>query len=146
MTIMKRLLIVIHIIVGLGGLVGGYSAITNPMEPMGAPIEMLKNSPFTDFLIPGLILFFVIGVGNIVSAVLFSRKIIYQGYISSVFSWALVIWIVVQCIMIQDVVFLHVFFFIVGIVQALLSFLLLYEQKLFPSNLVIMLSKKIFKS
>ncbi len=144
MTIIRRILVVLHVIIGIGGLVGGYSAIINPMEPMGAPVEILKNSPFTNFLIPGLILFFILGIGNLVSAALFFKKLAYQGYISSVFSWALVIWIIVQCIMIQDIVFLHVFFFFVGIVQAFLSFLLLYERKLFPSNIVLWLIKRLF--
>jgi len=114
MIIVKRLLVVLHVIVGVGGLAGGYNAIAHPMAPMGASVELLKNSPFTDFLIPGLILFSIIGVGNLISAVLFLKKLPYQGYISSVFSWALVIWIIVQCMMIQAVVFLHVLFFIIG--------------------------------
>ena len=142
MTIIRRLLIVLHVIVGIGGLAGGYNAIAHPMAPMGASVELLKNSPFTDFLIPGLILFSIIGIGNLISAVLFLKKLPYQGYVSSVFSWALVIWIIVQCIMIQAVVFLHVLFFIIGLVQAFLSFFLLYERKLFPSNVVVWFFKK----
>ena len=130
---------------GLGALAGGIAAITNPQAPFGMPVEVLKNSPFHDFLIPGLILFVVIGLGNLFSAAMFRTKTKYQGYISSVFSWALVIWIVVQCIMLWSVVFLHVLFFAIGLVQAILSASLLFEHQLFPANIALYFYRKLVK-
>lgn len=127
----------LHAIVGIGGMAGGLAAILNPEAPMGAPVEMLKNSPFSNFLIPGIILFTVIGVGNVISAAIIPFKWRFQGYLSSVFSWALVIWIVVQCIMINSVMFPHVLFFIIGLVEAVLSMIILFKQRLFPANIVI---------
>ena len=137
MKTVKHVLFVLHIIVGVGAIFGGLGAIMNPQEPMGITVDALKNSPFRDFLIPGIILFAVIGLGNLFSAAMYLTKTKYQGYISSVFSWALVIWIVVQCIMLWAVAFLHVLFFAIGLVQAFLSALLLFEYKLFPTNIII---------
>jgi hypothetical protein len=142
MKIIYRSLIVLHILVGIGALAGGFAAITDPRSPFGAPVDMLKNSPFDDFFIPGLLLFGVIGIGNLFSGAMFFAKTKYQGYISSVFSWALVIWIIVQVIMLQAVVFLHVLFFIIGLVQAALSMVLLFEYRLFPTNIVLNILKK----
>jgi len=48
-----------------------------------------------------------------------------------------VIWIVVQCIMLNDVVFLHVLYFIIGLIQAGLSMAMLAEHRLFPINIMI---------
>lgn len=127
----------LHAFVGLGGIAGGMAAILNPEAPMGAPVDMLKNSPFSNFLIPGIILFAVIGVGNVVSAAVIPFKWKFQGYLSSIFSWALVIWIVVQCIMINAIAALHIIFFIVGLVEAALSMIILFKEKLFPANIVI---------
>ena len=116
---------------------GGLAAIINPQSPMGMPVDVLKNSPFSNFLMPGVILFTIIGLGNIVSALIFRFKLKFQGYISSIFSWALVIFIIVQCLMINAVVFLHILFFIIGLIQASLSIIILFEKHLFPTNLVL---------
>ncbi|WFR54913.1 hypothetical protein QA584_14940 [Anaerocolumna sp. AGMB13025] len=142
MKIVYRSLIVLHILVGVGALFGGFAAITDPLSPLGAPVDMLKKSPFHDFFIPGLLLFCVIGLGNLFSGAMFFAKSKYQGYISSVFSWALVIWIVVQVIMLQAVAFLHVLFFFIGLVQAALSMALLFEHRLFPTNIILDILKK----
>ena len=138
-----RLLFALHGFVGLGAVAGGLAAIINPYEPLGMSIEPLKNSPFSNYLIPGIILFTVIGLGNIISALMFRFKSRFQGYISSVFSWALVIWIIVQCIMLNGVVFLHVLFFIIGLIEAVLSMILLFEQRLFPINIILKFYNKI---
>ncbi len=134
-------LFALHILVGIGAVCGGLAAITDPNSPMGIPTETLEYSPFDNFLIPGLILFAVIGLGNLLSAGMFLARTKYQGYISSVFSWALVIWIIVQVIMLRSVVFLHVLFFLIGLVQALLSAALLFEKRLFPANVVLKILK-----
>ena len=132
-----RLLFGLHLFVGIGAMFGGLAAITNPQAPLGISVETLKNSPFNNYLIPGIILFTIIGLGNVISGLMFRYKLKFQAYISSVFSWALVIWIVVQCIMLNGVVFLHVLFFIIGSIQAILSIIILFNKRLFPANLIL---------
>jgi hypothetical protein len=139
------LIFALHAFVGIGAMAGGLGTILNPEAPMGAPVEMLENSPFSNFLIPGIILFTIIGLGNVISAIAILFKSRFQGYISSVFSWALVIWIVVQCIMIRSIVFLHVLFFIIGLVEVVLSMIILFKQQLFPSSIILKYYKKISK-
>jgi hypothetical protein len=132
-----RLLFALHLFVGIGAMAGGLAAITNPQTPLGISVEVLKKSPFSNFLIPGIILFTIIGVGNIISALMFRFKLRFQGYISSVFSWALVIWIVVQCIMMNSIVFLHVLFFTIGLIEAGLSMIIIFKKRLFPANIIL---------
>lgn len=138
----KPLLIFSHGFVGIGALAGGLAAIINPNNPMGITIETLANSPFSNFLIPGIILFVIIGMGNIVSVISLRLDYRFQGYISSIFSWALVIWIVVQCIMLNEIVPLHIIFFVIGLVEAVLSAIILFKQRLFPANFVLTFLRK----
>ena len=143
MKIVYRLLFALHVFVGIGAMAGGLGAISDPQAPMGISVDLLKNSPFSNYLIPGIILFTIIGLGNVISALMFHFKSRFQGYISSVFSWALVIWIVVQCIMLNTVAFQHIIFFIIGLIQATLSMIILFEERLFPSNIILNLYKKL---
>lgn len=137
MKVARRSLFILHAFVGIGALAGGLAAITNPEEPLGVTVDALKNSPFENFLIPGIILFTIIGLGNILSATTLALNSKFQGYISSVFSWALVIWIVVQCIMLEDIVPLHIIFFVIGLVEAIISTGILFEKRLFPADLIL---------
>ncbi|NSW91753.1 MAG: hypothetical protein HPY74_13975 [Firmicutes bacterium] len=136
-----RLLFALHLFVGIGAIFGGLAAIIDPEEPLGITVEALKNSPFKNYLIPGIILFTIIGLGNIFSALMCRFKPQFQGYISSVFGWALVIWIVVQCIMLNTVAFPHILFFIIGVIKAVLSAIILFKQRLFPANIILNLIK-----
>jgi hypothetical protein len=145
MRIVYRLLFALHIFVGIGAIFGGLTAIINPQEPLGMSAEYLKSSPFNNYLIPGIILFTIIGLGNIISGLMLRFKLRFQGYISSVFSCALVIWIVVQCIMLNTMAFLHILFFIIGLIETVLSMFLLIEQNLFPANLIVSFCRKVIK-
>lgn len=137
MKFTHRLLCGLHLFVGIGAVGGGLAGILNPQAPLGMPLELLQSSPFDNYLIPGLILFVIIGLGNLFSAYTFRLKSRYQGYISSVFSWALVIFIVVQCLMLNLIYFLHIIFFFVGLIMAGLAAIILYEQRHFPANLIL---------
>ncbi len=143
MKIIRGTLFIVHLFVGFGALAGGFAAITDPWKPLGITVDALKYSPFHNFFIPGLILFLVMGLGNIFCAFLFHFKTRYQGYVSGVFSGALVIWIIVQCIMLRAVASLHVIFFLIGFVQGILALSLLFEQRLFPANIILAILKKV---
>ncbi|MFT4144289.1 MAG: hypothetical protein QM644_07505 [Mobilitalea sp.] len=137
MKLVYRVLLFLHVFVGVGAMGGGLMAILNPEGPGGMPTDALKYSPFNDFLIPGIILFVLIGLGNVFCSLLMIFKIKYQAYISCIISAALVIWIIVQCIILRAVVSLHIIFFIIGLVEGVLSLLLLFQQRLFPTNIII---------
>lgn len=130
-----RFLFILHTFVSVGALFGGIGGMLDPHEPLGIPAELLEGSPFSSYFVPSLILFVVIGLGHGFSALTAKRNSKNQGYISSVFSWALMIWIVVQCIMINTVDFLHVLYFLIGLAGAIVAMRILYEQRLFPANL-----------
>lgn len=140
-----KTLFFLHIFVGIGAIFGGMMAILYPEGPAGMSVDVLKNSPFKDYLIPGIILFTVIGLGNLISALTLHLKSRFQAYISSIFGWALVIWIIVQCIMLNSIVHLHIIYFIIGLIQAAFAMHLLFKEELFPANIALAILRRIRK-
>ena len=62
----RNLLIFLLAILGLGAIFGGAVFIISPSGKLfGMPQSMLENSPFNNFLIPGIILFSVLGLAPI---------------------------------------------------------------------------------
>jgi hypothetical protein len=49
MKYLRVLLIIIHTIIGIGALAGGYACLADPITPAGASVEMLQGSPFTTY-------------------------------------------------------------------------------------------------
>ncbi|MFP4021450.1 MAG: hypothetical protein ACLFUK_07580 [Halanaerobium sp.] len=127
---MKKLLIFLHAFVGIGALFGGGGAILNPVDPMGITVDALKNSPFSNFLIPGIILLVVIGFGNIFAAAVLYYEYKYSLYISHLMGLALVGWIAVQCVMMRAINFLHIIYFIIGGIETLLSLRLIMRKRI----------------
>ena len=128
---------------GIGGLAGGGACLLNPENPAGAPLELLKNSPFKNFLIPGIILFTLVGIGNVSAAVLVPFHLKYQVYISGILGCILVGWIVVQCIMIKQINFMHVASFTIGLTLAVLSIIIAFKLRLYPTELILKIFNKI---
>lgn len=140
----KRIvMLVFHVFVGMGAVAGGLGAILNPVAPGGANVELLKTGPFETFLIPGIILFTLFGLGNLTAAILLvtrwrrpERDLLLHGYAAGILGAGMIVWIVVQCLMLQMIVPLHVIMFSVGVLQGLYAFKLLWDHSAFPTNLV----------
>ena len=110
----------------LSGLGGGAFLIADPTgETLNLSLSFLINSPFPDYLIPGIILFTVLGVYPlIVTAGLWKRK--YWGWLGSIFlGIALLIWIFVEILIIgyQSEPPLQLIYGILGIVILFLALL-----------------------
>jgi len=130
-------IIILHAFVGIGGMFGGIGIIIDPSgEGYGVSVDLLKNSPFNDFFIPGLFLFFIIGIGDIIVSIFAYKKHKYLVYLSGLMGGVLMTWIVIQCIMIETVAALHVIFFLLGLIEVLLAFILADKNNLFPLNLL----------
>lgn len=133
----RKMIIGLHWLVGVGAAAGASGVLIDPSgKTMGVPLEILQYSPFADFLIPGLFLFIVLGIGNIVAAVLTMKSVKYITYVNCILAGILVLWIIIQCIMLRDIVALHVIFFLIGVLQGILGLLELYSKNLFPMNII----------
>lgn len=82
---------------GLSGLGGGIGLMVDPSgEALGLSMGLLQDSPFPDYLVPGLVLFIVLGMAPVVVA-----RMVWEGrpgswMASLAVGAALVTWIVVQ--------------------------------------------------
>ena len=59
---LSKALGILQLFIGLGAVAGGLGLVLEPDgSNLGMPLSMLEHSPFSDFLIPGLVLLLVNG-------------------------------------------------------------------------------------
>ena len=136
MRIIRILLVILHLFIGAGAVAGGLAAILNPLAPLGMTVESVPGFQFDSFLIPGIILFGLIGIGNLAAAVPVFCKRRWLGYSSGVLGCALMGWIVIQCLMLGSVVALHVIYFVLGAATGCLALAALTVESLWPGTWV----------
>ncbi len=121
----------LQMFIGLGGAAGGFGLVTDPSgKNLGFHVDLLSKSPFSDYLIPGLILLVVIGLGSLAGGVLSIVRYRHAGEIAAVSGAFLMIWIVVQVWWIGLTVWLQPLFFGLGAVELVLGLLLQRGRKL----------------
>ena len=104
--------------IGLGAMGGGFMLVIDPSgSALGVPLNLLEGSPFSDFLIPGIFLLAVNGVGSMIGAGFSFTRRQYAQEIAMVLGAILVAWIVIQVIIIRSFSWLHVLYFILGVVE-----------------------------
>lgn len=60
---------------GVGALAGGFLLIIDPTgKAMGFSLKLLHGSPFSNYLIPGLLLFTVIDLGSLAAVFMMRKK------------------------------------------------------------------------
>jgi hypothetical protein len=107
------------IMLGLGALAGAVALLAEPDGSiMHFEVTMLEGSPFSDFMIPGLILGGLFGVGSLVVAAMGLGRLRLAPFLAFAIGCGQMIWIVVQLAIIEDVSVLHPTFFGVGLVIA----------------------------
>lgn len=122
---------VLQSLIGVGAVICGALLIIGPDgRYLQMPIDMLSKSPFRNFLIPGLILFLVNGVGNVVSAILCFKMHRIAGFGGMFFGFGLIIWLFVQINMIGGGSWLQYLYFVLGILELLLGIVMReFERK-----------------
>ncbi len=128
----RKLLVlgIIHALVGIGAVPAGYLFLSEPDgSSMGMTTDALANSPFKDYFIPGLFLLIVNGIFNLVNAVLCLVKYRYAPFFSLMLGSAMLVWVLVQVWSIGLTHFLQPSYFVIGIVEIILSFFILFPKK-----------------
>jgi len=121
--IFVRALIVLVVFGALSALIGAVLAIA--ANGAGVPLESLKNSPFTSYFIPGLILGVVVGGTQLAAAIALLAKRDLALLLSAVAGFGMLIWIFVEVAMIQQFSWLQGAYFILGSLELILVFALL---------------------
>jgi len=116
---------VIQIFVGIGAVAGGALLIVAPSgELLQMSTDMLKGAPFDDFRIPGIVLFLVNGLGQIVGGILTLRRNRIAGFLGAALGIALMIWLFVQVNIIGGGHILQYGYFMIGVIETTLSFVI----------------------
>ena len=120
----KRLIIWLEILqafIGVGAIPAGIAMIYNPSgSDLGMTVEMLINSPFTDFLIPGIFLLGINGIGSLIGALVSFLHYRYAGKIAIGLGIFLILWIFIQVYWL-GLHWLHILYFILGIIELVLG-------------------------
>jgi len=138
-TTARNLLIILLLFLGVGALGGGAMLIISPSGELlgGLPLSILTHSPFDDFLIPGIILFLVLGLSPcLLSLALIKKpasrfaeyfnffKDMYWGWSFSIYiAFALIIWIQVETIFVRGTSWLQTFYMLYSIPIVLVALL-----------------------
>jgi hypothetical protein len=115
MKAIRIISIVLLLLTGLNALIAGALFIFDPSgAKMGMSTAYLEFSPFSSFLIPGIVLFTVNGGLNLLAAGFtirekkhYPRWVAFQGVL-------LAGWICVQVLMVRDINLLHITMFSIG--------------------------------
>ena len=128
---LRNLHLGLMVFLGISAVGGGGALIISPSGKLlgGLPLSIIAKSPFTDFLFPGIILFFALGIFPcwIVFALIkkpenkwaeslnFFKDLHWAWSFSIYIAFALIIWIQVETIFIQGVGWLQTFYMLFAI-------------------------------
>ena len=120
--------VILLLLLGGGGIYGGWMLVTAPSgEKFEWTVEILKNTPFKNFLIPGIILIVVNGILPL--AVMVMTLMIHKYY-----SWLILIqgcmligWLSVEILLDRDLFVpeMHYPFYAIGLFLVLISVILI---------------------
>lgn len=131
-------LLFLLVFLGLGAIGGGGALVISPEgELLGMPLSLLEHSPFSSFLVPGIILFAVLGIAPLLVAIALVRKPEYRfaerfnACADMHWAWAyclyiafaLMIWIQVQMVFLRAVHWLHTLYMFFGLAILLVALL-----------------------
>ncbi|MCY2688571.1 hypothetical protein [Salinimicrobium sp. TH3] len=129
-NILRILLGSLEAVNGLSALLGGFMLIEDPTgESLGLNLEWLQNTPFPNYLVPGIVLFFLIGLTNILGMWLSFNKKKNLAVFGTVFGLVLMGWIIGQVIWIGYQDFLQPLYFTTGLLQTFAGLALASQLK-----------------
>lgn len=126
----RNILLFLLAFLGLGALFGGGVLIISPDGQLfGMPLSMLRNSPFGSFLIPGIILFLVLGLVPILLVFALVKKPankraeqlnvfndMHWSWAYSIYvAFALIIWIQMEMFYVQSVHWSHIVYMFLAV-------------------------------
>ncbi|MEO5945053.1 MAG: hypothetical protein ABIP30_00600 [Ferruginibacter sp.] len=127
----KNILISLLAFLSLGAIGGGAILIISPSGKLiGMPLSMLNLSPFNNFLIPGIILFLVLGIIPMLLIMALLKKPIsklaeqfnffndmHWAWTYSIYiAFILIFWIQIEMVLLNAVSWLHTFYMLLAVV------------------------------
>lgn len=117
-----KLLGYLQIFIGMGALTGGIPLILSPNgSSSGMNVDILQNTPFDSFLIPGILLMSVNGIGSLVGSYFSLKFKQIAGHAGIILGLALMIWIIVQMYLLGNISWLQPILLVIGITELALG-------------------------
>lgn len=115
---MRRLSIALCLFTGITAMAGGAELVLWPNGAPWAPWlspSILQHTPFSNFLVPGLLLFWLVGVVNVGAGLMVQRRSRWSAVAAFGAGASLTIWIVTEMILFQAVHWLHLLYLGAGV-------------------------------
>lgn len=127
---MNIILGLLQTFIALTALAGGFMFVKDPSgAAMGFHVSMLEGSIFPNYLIPGLFLFLVNGLGSLIGALLSFTKKRSAGPAAIVLGATLLAWLVIQVIAIRAINWVQGLYFVLGLAELALGMRVSRRQK-----------------
>lgn len=123
-THLKSISMALLLLNGIGALYGGWNLMIHPDgSSIQLSTEWLAHTPFTNYFIPGLILFVANGLLSMFVFITILMRLINNSILILAQGVILTGWIVTQIMMIHTVYFLHIIMGSVGVILILVGFI-----------------------
>lgn len=104
----RWLLVTLCFAVAITAIGGGVALVAAPDGSyVHMPVSTLSHSPFSSFLIPGLLLLLVIGLGNLFAGIAVARDSVSANFVAFLGGVALLVWIVMEMVFLRTANFLQ---------------------------------------
>jgi len=112
----------LQVFIGLGAVGGGLALVLEPSgAKLGVPLEALENSPFSTYLVPGIVLLVVNGLGSLVGAAASFTQHRRAGETAMALGVFLVAWIILQVYWFAAFHWLHALYLSLGLLELVLG-------------------------
>ena len=120
---MKTLLFILLSFLGVTATLSGLLMLSNPDgEIMKLSVSLLKETPFTDFRIPGILLTVLVGGTNLL-AIFYNMQRHPNRYNWAIAGGTVIIgWIIAQMILIRTLHWLHFLYLVLGLLIILIAY------------------------
>lgn len=113
---------ILLLFVGIGGLIGGVPLVLDPSgRSMGLDLQVLAESPFSTYLVPGLVVLIINGLVPCVLGIVAMRQHRRSGEIGIAFGVWLVGYMIMQVWWIGLIAGIQYLFFIIGFIVLILG-------------------------
>lgn len=116
------ILSVLQMFVGITAILGGFGLVSDPSGAgMDVPLTLLEDLLFTNYLVPGLVLLIVIGVGNVLGGIATFFRHGHFGNIAIFLGGFLALYILIEIGIIGLLNLSQPLYFILGVAEILLG-------------------------
>jgi hypothetical protein len=120
--IARAVLLVVLAFVAVTAFLGGFALVLGAVVPslatiLSPPADYLAGTPFSSYLLPGLVLGVVVGGTHALAFILGLRELRWADLSAAVAAYAVLIWIFIQMIFIPFS-FLQAVYFVAGVAEA----------------------------